>query len=130
MTAVQGTGPPRPVGVDGSPDSLAALRRAIVQAAGRGASVEMVYVTPSEADPAAVSAGYAMLDAAARCMTAAGLCVRNARQTVACGDPAEILVMRSLGAQLLIIGGGSTPGTATCSAATWCPTASAAPPAR
>ena len=108
MTAMQAsTRPPGPVvvGVDGSPNSMAALRRAVLKAAERGADVEMIYVIGCDADPAAVSAGYAMLDAAARCVAAAGLCVHNAKQTVACGDPAEILVKHSVRAQLLIIGG-------------------------
>ncbi len=108
MTAMQvSTRPPGPavVGVDGSSNSMAALRRAVLQASERGADLEMIYVIPGDAVPAAVSAGYAMLDAAARCVAAAGLCVHNAKRTVACGDPAEILVKRSVGAQLLIIGG-------------------------
>lgn len=101
------TRPPGPVvvGVDGSPNSMAALHRAVVRAAERGADLEMIYVIGCDADPSAVSAGYAMLDAAARCVAAAGLCVHNAKPAVACGDPAEILVKRSVGAQLLIIGG-------------------------
>jgi nucleotide-binding universal stress UspA family protein len=100
-------GRPAPVvvGVDGSPNSMAALRRAIVQASARGAALEMIYVIPCEAGLAAVAKGYALLEAAARCMAAAGLCVHDAKHTVACGDPAEVLVKHSVGAQLLVIGG-------------------------
>lgn len=107
MTSVQArTGPPPViVGVDGSPNSLAALRRAIVQAAERGTSLEMIYAVPSGADPAAICSGYTMLEAAARCVAAAGLCVHHAKRIVACGDPPEILVKRGVGAQLLVIGG-------------------------
>ena len=107
MTAVQArTGrPPVVAGVDGSPNSLAALRRAIVQASERGTGLEMIYVVPGDAGPAAVSSGYAMLEAAARCVAAAGLCVHDAKRVVASGDPAEVLVKRSVGAQLLVIGG-------------------------
>jgi nucleotide-binding universal stress UspA family protein len=108
MTAMQAsTRPPGPVvvGVDGSPNSMAALRCGVLRAAERGADLEMIYVIGCDADPAAVSAGYAMLDAAARCVAAAGLCVHNAKPAVACGDPAEVLVKRSVGAQMLIIGG-------------------------
>lgn len=108
------TRPPGPVvvGVDGSPNSMAALRRAVLKAAERGADMEMIYVIGCDADPAAVSAGYAMLDAAARSVAAAGLCVHNAKRTVACGDPAEILVKHGVGAQLLIIGGYDQSGHA------------------
>ena len=94
------------VGVDGSPNSMEALRHALKRAAERGAGVEMIYVIPADADLAAVTAAYAMLDAAAHCMAASGLCVHNARQTVVCGDPAEVLVKRSVDSQLLFIGGG------------------------
>jgi nucleotide-binding universal stress UspA family protein len=93
------------VGVDGSPNSLAALRRAAVQAAKRGTGLEMVHVISRDDDPAAEDAGYAMLDMAARCVAAAGLCVHHATRTVAFGDPAEILVKRSVDAELLAIGG-------------------------
>lgn len=108
MTAMQiRTRLPRPVvvGVDGSPNSMAALRRAIIEASERGADLEIIYVVPCDTDPEAASASYAMLGAAARCVAAAGLCVHHAKRTVACGDPAEVLVKYSVGAQLLIIGG-------------------------
>jgi nucleotide-binding universal stress UspA family protein len=93
------------VGVDGSPNSMEALRHALKRAADRGTGVEMIYVIPADAELAAVTAGYAMLDAAARCVAASGLCVHNTKQTVVCGDPGEVLVKRSVGAQLLLIGG-------------------------
>lgn len=93
------------VGVDGSPNSMEALRHALRRAAERGAAVEMIYVIPADAELASVAAGYSMLDAAARCVAASGLCVHNAERTVVCGDPAEVLVKRSVGAQLLVIGG-------------------------
>jgi nucleotide-binding universal stress UspA family protein len=93
------------VGVDGSPNAMAALRRGLERAADRGAGVEMIYVIPPDAELAAVTAGYAMLDAAARCVAACGFCVHNAKRTVVCGDPAEVLVKRSVGAQMLVLGG-------------------------
>ena len=92
------------VGVDGSPNSLAALRRAIVLAAERGTGLEMIYVIPPEIDLSAVGRGYEMLDAATKCAAATGLYVPDARQLVACGDPAQVLVQRSTGAQVLVIG--------------------------
>jgi nucleotide-binding universal stress UspA family protein len=100
-------GPPGQVvvGVDGSPNSMEALRHALRRAAERGTGVEMIYVIPADAGPAAVVAGYTMLGAAGRCVAAAGLCVHNMRQTVVCGDPAEVLVKRSVGAQMLVVGG-------------------------
>ena len=107
MTAEQPMPGPRPVivGVDGSPNSLAALRRAAVQAAERGTALEMIYAIPADTDLSAVGAGYVMLDAAGRCVGATGLCLHTAKHVVACGEPAEVLASRSRGAQLLVIGG-------------------------
>lgn len=102
-----GTGQPGQVvvGVDGSPNSMEALRHALKRSAERGCAVEMIYVIPADAELAAVATGYAMLDAAGHCVAASGLCVHTAERTVVCGDPAEVLVKRSVGAQLLCIGG-------------------------
>jgi nucleotide-binding universal stress UspA family protein len=92
------------VGVDGSPNSLAALRRAAGQACQRGAGIEIVYVIPAGSEPAAASAGYAMLAMAERCVAPEGFHVPS-RRTVDLGDPAEVLAHRSAGAELLVIGG-------------------------
>lgn len=91
-------------GVDGSPNSLAALRRAVYQARWRGAWVELVYVLPSGADMDAEAAAYVMLQMAVRCENPGGLDVPY-RYTVAFGDPAESLVKHSTHADVLTIGG-------------------------
>jgi nucleotide-binding universal stress UspA family protein len=93
------------VGVDGSPNSLAALRRGAILAAQRGTGLEMIHVIPPETDLSAVGRGYEMLAAATKCAAAAGLHVHDARQLVVCGNPAEALVQRSADAQVLVIGG-------------------------
>ena len=95
-------------GVDGSPNSLLALRRAVYAARLCSACVELVRVLPSDATPTTQIAGLAMLEMATRCEFPGGPGVR-VRYTVECGDPAEILVKRSLGAELLVIGGRCHP---------------------
>jgi nucleotide-binding universal stress UspA family protein len=97
------------VGVDGSPNSLAALRRAVHHARQRGAGIELVRVIPEDSDTEAASAGHAMLGMAVRCEIPGGLGV-PARFTVDWGDPAEILVERSADAELLVIGARSHSG--------------------
>ena len=95
-------------GVDGSPNSLLALRRAVFAARLCGACVELVYVMPSDASPATQMTGFALLGMAVRCEFPAGPGV-PVRYTVECGDPAEILVKRSVDADLLVIGGRCHP---------------------
>ena len=95
-------------GVDGSPNSLLALRRAVLAARLYGACVELVRVLPSDATPATRMAGLGTLAMAVRCEFPAGPGV-PVRYTVECGDPAEILVKRSAGAELLILGGPCHP---------------------
>lgn len=103
-------------GVDGTPNSLLALRRAVYAARMCHACVELVRVLPSDATPSTQTTGLAMLGMAIRCEFPAGPGV-PVLYTVECGDPAEILVKRSVGAELLIIGGpchpahGKFPGT-------------------
>jgi nucleotide-binding universal stress UspA family protein len=95
-------------GVEGSPNSLLALRRTVYAARLCGACVELVRVMPSDATPATQIAGLAMLKMAIRCEFPGGTGV-PVRYTVECGDPAEILVKRSVGADLLVIGGRCHP---------------------
>jgi nucleotide-binding universal stress UspA family protein len=105
MTAVRSAGRWRRVvvGVDGSPNSLAAMRRAVYQARQRGAGIELVHVVPADSGAEAAATGHAMLGMAVRCEIPGGLGV-PARFTVDWGDPAETLVRRSEGAELLVIG--------------------------
>jgi nucleotide-binding universal stress UspA family protein len=99
-------------GVDGSPNSLLALRRAVFAARLCHACVELVLVLPSDATPATQMAGLRTLGMALRCEFPAGPGV-PVRYTVECGDPAEILVKRSAGAELLVIGGPCHPAHGT-----------------
>ena len=99
-------------GVDGSPNSLLALRRAVFAARLCHACVELVRVLPSDATPATQIAGVGALAMAVRCEFPEGAGVR-VWFTVECGDPAEILVKRSLGADLLLIGGPCHPAHST-----------------
>jgi nucleotide-binding universal stress UspA family protein len=99
-------------GVDGSPNSLLALRRAVLAARLCHACVELVRVLPSDATPAAQMAAVGALSMAVRCEFPEGPGV-PVRFTVECGDPAEILVKRSIGAELLVIGGPCHPAHGT-----------------
>jgi nucleotide-binding universal stress UspA family protein len=95
-------------GVDGSPNSLLALRRAVFAARLCAACVELVRVVPSDATSATRIAGVGALAMAMRCEFPEGPGV-PVRFTVESGDPAEVLVKRSVGADLLVIGGPCHP---------------------
>jgi nucleotide-binding universal stress UspA family protein len=103
-------------GVDGSPNSLLALRRAVHAARLCHACVELVRVLPSDATPATRMAGVGALSMAVRCEFPEGPGV-PVRFTVECGDPAEILVKRSVGAEMLVVGGPCHPAHGTFSGA-------------
>jgi nucleotide-binding universal stress UspA family protein len=99
------------VGVDGSPNSVAALRRAVKQARRLGAVVEVVHVVDGETDPATRGAGRdAALDAGRRLI--AGVMAKtfpegpqvSVRERVERGEPASVLVKVSEDADRLVIG--------------------------
>ena len=92
------------VGVDGSPNSLAALYRAVDEARERKAGVLLVHVVPPRARYDVVARGYRMLDMAVRCEFPDGLDVPFAC-VVDYGDPAEVLIKRCAHAEVLVIGG-------------------------
>lgn len=81
-------------GVDGSPNSVAALRRAVTQAGLRHAELELVYVLAPGAGPLAVEAGMQQL------RDVVGLAFPDgpgvpARFVVESGEPAAVLIRLS-----------------------------------
>lgn len=103
VQAGRGRGTRVVVGVDGTPSSLAALRRAAYQARNRGASLDIVFVIPAAANAAAEASGYELLDLTVRHVAPHGLDA-PADRIVARGEPAEALVRLSAAAELLVIG--------------------------
>jgi nucleotide-binding universal stress UspA family protein len=92
------------VGVDGSPNSLAALYRAVGEARQRAAGMLIVHAVPAHARYDTVTRGYQMLNMAVRCEFPDGpdvpfTCV------VDYGDPAKVLIKRCAHAEMLVIGG-------------------------
>ena len=92
------------VGVDGSPNSLAALQRAACLGRERSAGLAIVYVIPADSSPAAETSGYELLGMSVGSIAPHGLGV-PADRVVARGDPARKLVELSAAAELLVIGG-------------------------
>lgn len=100
-------------GVDGSANSAAALRRAVMEARRRGAELDVVYVVVNGTDaaaaddgaagPAAVRDGHEVLANALSAACHGGPDV-PVRQRVESGVPAKVLVRASEGAELLVIG--------------------------
>jgi nucleotide-binding universal stress UspA family protein len=91
------------LGLDGSPNSIAALHRAVTEARRLGATLDAVLVLPGDPEPEAYAAGLRML---------AGTLTREfpdgpgvpVRRMVEHGDPAEVLVRLADGASLLVLG--------------------------
>jgi|HubBroStandDraft_4_1064222.scaffolds.fasta_scaffold844400_1 nucleotide-binding universal stress UspA family protein len=92
------------VGLDGSPNSLAALHRAAHETRQREAGMLLVHVVPAHAHYDALTRGYRMLDMAVRCEFPDGPGVPFGC-VVEYGDPAEVLIKRCAHAELLVIGG-------------------------
>jgi nucleotide-binding universal stress UspA family protein len=91
------------VGVDGSPNSVAALKRAIVQARSRAAELDVVQAIPDDADDAAANAARAALGQLIDRIVPDQAGIR-VRPRVERGHPAAVLLVVSAGAELLIIG--------------------------
>jgi nucleotide-binding universal stress UspA family protein len=91
------------VGVDGSSNSIAALRRAIVQARLLAAELDVVHALPDHADEAAASTARAMLRKLIADCLPDGVDIPF-RLRVERGDPSTVLLVVSAGAELLIIG--------------------------
>lgn len=98
------------VGVSGSRNSMAALRRAVGQARLQMAALEIVHVirAADDAGDAAAAAAGDWLNRTVRGAFPDGLRV-PARRRIECGDPARVLVRLSRGADLLVIGSQTTP---------------------
>lgn len=95
-------------GVDGSSNSVAALREAVAQARDRGAELDLVMVVPESASGAEVSRALTTLDAIVAGEYPRGVRVKI-RRRVERGDPAPVLLRASADAELLVIGAhGST----------------------
>jgi nucleotide-binding universal stress UspA family protein len=90
-------------GVDGSPNSVAALRRAVAQARLRHADLDIVCIIPNDADAQAAAAALAMLHDSVARISPDGLDVPT-RLRVERGQPATALLVVSAGAELLVIG--------------------------
>jgi nucleotide-binding universal stress UspA family protein len=101
---------PRPrgivVGVHDTPNSIAAMRRAVSEARKRAASVDIVHVIPADSDARVAGAADRMLSALIRRAFPAGLpdLAEPARLRIECGDPGEVLVLLCATFELLVIG--------------------------
>jgi len=117
---VSGLGWPRPSGtrrassrvvarIDGSPGSLATLRRAVAQARLRHAALEVVDAIPDNASAGAEAEACAMLERMIAQEYPEGLTV-PVRCRVERGEPAQVLARASAGAELLVMCADSRPG--------------------
>lgn len=100
------------VGVDGTPNSLAALRHAALEAAQRGADLEVVHaVGRDECDgcsaAAALTRGRVLLDAAIEDVPEARAV--HVRRHLVSGEPAPALIRFGRGAALLVLGARTDP---------------------
>jgi len=97
------------VGIDGSPGSLATLRRAVAQARRRHAGLEIVHAIPENASAGAEAEARDMLRRIVAREYPEGLTV-PVRRRVERGEPARVLARASVGAELLVVCGESRPG--------------------
>lgn len=104
------------VGVDGMPNSLAALRHAALEAVQREAVLDVVHaVGRDEVDtcsPAtALARGYALVEAAIERVPETDQ-VPDIRRHLVRGDPAHVLIRFGEGAALLVLGARTDPDRA------------------
>ena len=91
------------VGIDASPNSIVALRRAVAEARIREAILEIVHVIPECSDAQAAATASRMISALTRQVFPGGLGV-PARLRIERGSPAETLVRLCTRSDLLVIG--------------------------
>jgi nucleotide-binding universal stress UspA family protein len=101
------------VGVDGTPNSLAALRHAALEAAQREAVLEVVHAVgrderDTHSQTAALTRGRALLETAIAGVPETRRVVRVRRHLVS-GDPAHVLIRLGKGAVLLVLGARTDP---------------------
>jgi nucleotide-binding universal stress UspA family protein len=96
------------VGVDGSPNSIAALRRAARQARRRLSELMIVYVIPVGSGAVEAEAAGDTLSGAVQAAFPDGLRMAAGRR-VERGEPAKVLVWLSRRAELLVIGSRTSP---------------------
>ena len=90
-------------GVDGSPNSIAALRRAVAEAQRRDATLDVLYVIDGDPGPGPYAQGLRMLSTAMDMVCPAGSGV-PVRYEIEHGCPAQAIVAYAEGARLLVIG--------------------------
>ena len=91
------------VGVDGSPNSVTALRQAALAALRLGTDLDIVLALGTEADDTALADAARGLDALVRREFPGGLGTPSRRE-VEPGDPAVVLLRASFAARLLVLG--------------------------
>jgi len=91
------------LGLDGSPNSVAALRRAVTEARRLGATLDAVLILPGDPEPEAYAAGLRLLAGTLNREFPDGLGV-PVRRVVEHGRPTDVLVRLADGASLLVLG--------------------------
>ncbi|GAA3221610.1 universal stress protein [Actinocorallia longicatena] len=98
------------VGVDGSPNSYAALARAAREAERRRARLEVYLASPAAANPVGRFAAWLRLRGSVAERLPAAQHVTT-RLHVVSGDPVTVLVEAARNAELLVVGAGSCSGS-------------------